>query len=135
MKHLKGTRFSKYTVEGQDNPLWQWKSTTAMLAAFLQDETQAKADRDRAAEILSWCAEREKSGVNTFFDDLFAHQLFEHPEHWSLQDVMTQGVTRRDCVCDQARLNADCPITPSRWDAPAKAIPSVAQVESGESEI
>jgi hypothetical protein len=133
MKHLKGTRFSKYTVEGQDNPLWQWKSTTAMLAAFLQDETQAKADRDRAAEILSWCAEREKSGVNTFFDDLFAHQLFEHPEHWSLQNTVVNGAIVRDCVCNEAALNASCPQSESRYDKPkVLSAPPEVEVEGGD---
>lgn len=119
MKHHRNTIYSRYTSDGQLNPLWKWSSTSMMLAAFLQDETQAKADRDYAATILSWCVEREKSGVGTFFDDLFANCLFEHPEHWSLRDVTSvNGVTTRECVCDEARLRADCPPSESRYDKP-----------------
>jgi hypothetical protein len=131
----KGT-YSRYLSDGSDNPAF--KNTVSMLSLLLGDETQPKADRDYAAEILAWAVEKDKTTPElAFWTDLDLTMLWEHPSRWKIQLVVEKnGQEKRDCVCDQARLNADCPITPSRWDAPAKAaIPSVAQVESGESEI
>jgi hypothetical protein len=71
------------------------------------------------------------ANLANFLNQLDLLMLWEHPEHWALQDVTTQGVTHRDCVCDQARLNADCPITESRYEKPSakSTAQSVAQVE------
>ena len=98
---MRGTQYSRWTVDGHDNPLWKWASTMTMLAAFLQDSTQSPSDKDRAAEILKWCVERDKENPEMqFWTDSDVSALWEWSPRWQLVTVVVkEGVTRRECVC------------------------------------
>ena len=57
MRHHRDSIYSCYTSQGMDSPIWKAKgwTMTAMLASFIQDDTQSAEDRDYAASILRWC--------------------------------------------------------------------------------
>jgi hypothetical protein len=104
MLHHRDSIYSAYTREGQDSPIWKakgWKSTKDMLSAVLQDETQSDADKTYAAAILKWGLAQEtlKPETGAWTNQLWLSALWEHPDHWVLQDVTTEGKTTRECVC------------------------------------
>ena len=98
---MKGTKYSCYGLDGNHHALWTWHSTVEMLAKLLNDPEQSKQDKDRAAEILRWCAERTKTmdpDLADFMNELDASVLWDHPDQFELRDVENNGKTTRQCV-------------------------------------
>jgi hypothetical protein len=100
--HLRGTIYSAYTPEGNDSAIWtaqKWASTAAMLTVFLNDESQSKEDRDRAAEILAFVSALQKRGYGNFMIELKASALWESPDYFVLEEITDEdGVKHRECV-------------------------------------
>jgi hypothetical protein len=97
-----GTRFSRYTISGGDNP--NFKGTTvSALAELLNDSSQSADDKAQVAAILKFCIERKKildPQVADWLNELDASCLFEWPDRFALRDITDKdGTVRREVVC------------------------------------
>ena len=70
------------------------------LAEILNDDTQPKSERDRAAEILRWSVDRKKADPELcdFAIELDVSCLWDDTDIWQLKDVEKDGKTTRQCV-------------------------------------
>src|SRR5579862_2668291 len=106
MKHLHGTIYSRYAIDGNDNPLWTWNSTVEMLTSFLGDPTQDAKDKKLAAEILQWSVDFQKAhpelqspDFSGFEIELNADAMWNWPDRSLLKEVTDEtGVTRKEVV-------------------------------------
>jgi hypothetical protein len=98
-----------------DSPIWKAKgwTMTAMLAAFIQDETQGAEDRDYAATILRWGLLQEtlKPETGAWLNQIWLSALWESPQAFALQSITDRdGNTTVEVVCTQNETFA--PVAP-----------------------
>jgi hypothetical protein len=98
-KNYRGTKYSVYTVGGQDNPLCKGpRASINSLTEFLTDSTiGSQEDKKLAAQILQWVSDREQLGED-FWIDLHVRSLWESPEYFGIRDVVGKEGSTRECV-------------------------------------
>jgi len=120
--------YSHYTPEGADNPEWKGKSTVTMLTELIADPEQPPQEKDRAVEILKWCAAKEKAAgrqteldhaVTLMFCESDARAMWEFG--WTVKaTVGSDGIERQTVSPVESSAKIET-LTPKPHPQPAPA--------------